>query len=152
MLYASAVGEAGNFCHHRILASLRANDGDTKYVPPSGGLFDLVAAPHYFFELVAWWGIGMVAVRFHSCHPCKHSYAIDEFECPRRHEQICEFASMHLTLNDTCEQMHWNALLVAASMTSYLGGRSVAQNRWNRQKFGADGWPESRKNLIPYVF
>lgn len=104
-----AVGELGNWYHHSVLASLRAKDGETKYVPPSGGLFEFVAAPHYLFELIAWWGIGLVA-------------------------------------------MHWNALLVAATMTSYLGGRSVAQNRWNRQKFGSDGWPASRKNLVPFLF
>ena len=62
---AVAVGELGNLYHHQILASLRGNNGDTKYVPPSGGLFDLVAAPHYLFELIAWWGIGIVAVRPH---------------------------------------------------------------------------------------
>ena len=60
------VGEAGNCFHHRILAALRASDSDTKYMPPSGGLFELVAAPHYLFELVAWWGIGLVAMHWNA--------------------------------------------------------------------------------------
>ena len=60
------VGEAGNFLHHRILAALRTSDSDTKYMPPSGGLFELVAAPHYLFELVAWWGIGRVAMHWNA--------------------------------------------------------------------------------------
>ena len=68
------VGEVGNWFHHKILASLRTNDGGNgggpKYVPPSGALFELVAAPHYLFELVAWWGIGIVAVRLPPSASC----------------------------------------------------------------------------------
>jgi very-long-chain enoyl-CoA reductase len=30
-------------------------------VPPEGGLFSFVAAPHYFFEVIGWVGIGVVA-------------------------------------------------------------------------------------------
>ena len=48
-----AVGSAGNLYHHHLLASLRKG-GDTGYKVPMGGLFELVAAPHYLFELVAW--------------------------------------------------------------------------------------------------
>ena len=101
------VGQLGNLYHHALLASLRA-PGSRAYVVPSGGLFGLVAAPHYFFELVAWWGLAMVAD-------------------------------------------HFNVYLVATAMTSYLGGRSVAQNRYNREKF-KDKWPGSRRNLVPFLF
>ena len=47
---------------------------------------------------------------------------------------------------------HLNVYLVFASMCSYLSGRSVAQNEFNRKKFSSDEWPETRKNLIPFVF
>jgi len=44
-----------------------------------------------------------------------------------------------------------NAVLVSGGMASYLTGRSVATTRWYKEKFGK-AWPESRKNLIPFVF
>ena len=44
-----AVGEAGNFYHHYLLANMRKGDSK-KYVVPHGGLFIYVACPHYFFE------------------------------------------------------------------------------------------------------
>lgn len=60
-----AVGQLGNLYHHWLLARLR--DKDTKapskddrkraYKIPQGGLFPLVAMPHYLFELVAWLGV-----------------------------------------------------------------------------------------------
>lgn len=61
-----AIGSLGNFYHHWLLASLRSNpdkksDSSKKYVPPRGGLFSSVAAPHYLFEVIAWIGIGLVA-------------------------------------------------------------------------------------------
>lgn len=37
------------------------------------------------------------------------------------------------------------------SMSSYLCARSKNQNEWNRQKFDEKEWPESRKNLIPFL-
>jgi len=46
---------------------------------------------------------------------------------------------------------HANAYLIFASMASYLGGRSVSQNNWNRKKFPKE-WPRTRKNLIPFLF
>ena len=109
-----ALGEMGNLYHHWLLAGLRSGASATTsvtttgYSPPSGGLFEYVAAPHYLFEIVAWWGIALCA-------------------------------------------QQTNALLVAASMTSYLSGRAVAQNRWNRQKFG-ESWPATRKSMIPFAF
>lgn len=47
---------------------------------------------------------------------------------------------------------HLNAYLVVASMSSYLGGRSVAQNEFNKTKFDEKDWPRERKNMIPFVF
>ena len=61
-----AAGSLGNFYHHWLLARLRSDpdkksDSSKKYVPPRGGLFSSVAAPHYLFEVIAWLGIGVVA-------------------------------------------------------------------------------------------
>jgi len=55
-----AVGTLGNFYYHVLLRQLRCSDTE-KYVEPTGGLFDYVAAPHYLFELLAWWGVALVA-------------------------------------------------------------------------------------------
>lgn len=46
---------------------------------------------------------------------------------------------------------HANALLIFTSMSSYLGGRSVAQNKWNMEKFPIE-WPSTQKNMIPFIF
>eukprot|EP01052_Picozoa_sp_SAG31_P039950 SAG31_NODE_5664_length_2395_cov_1.436847_1_plen_262_part_00 len=54
------VGLLGNCYHHWLLASLR-KPGETGYKVPSGGLFELVAAPHYLFELIGWYGLALVA-------------------------------------------------------------------------------------------
>ena len=79
-------GELGNLYHHVLLASMRRNKGAspsppaasdvkrdastpptppapvaTGYSVPQGGLFPLVAAPHYLFEIVAWVGIALAA-------------------------------------------------------------------------------------------
>ncbi len=108
-----AVGIAGNFHHHYLLAQLRKDSKNSvagkKYVAPKGGLFSYVATPHYFFELIGWLGIAMVS-------------------------------------------NHLNAYLVVASMSSYLAGRSVAQNEFNKEKFDEKDWPRNRKNLIPFIF
>ena len=61
-----ALGSIGNLYHHWLLACLRSDpkkksDSSKKYVPPAGGLFSSVAAPHYLFEVIAWLGIGLVA-------------------------------------------------------------------------------------------
>ncbi|KAL3796414.1 hypothetical protein HJC23_004211 [Cyclotella cryptica] len=47
---------------------------------------------------------------------------------------------------------HLNVYLVVASMSSYLGGRSVAQNEFNRKTFDERDWPRSRKNIVPFLF
>jgi very-long-chain enoyl-CoA reductase len=57
------VGQLGNLYHHYLLRTLRSEGkDDTRYRVPMGGLFSAcggVAAPHYLFELVSWWGIGI---------------------------------------------------------------------------------------------
>mmetsp|Transcript_48810 Transcript_48810/g.95422 ORF Transcript_48810/g.95422 Transcript_48810/m.95422 type:complete len:268 (+) Transcript_48810:240-1043(+) len=45
-----------------------------------------------------------------------------------------------------------NAFLVFTSMSSYLAGRAVSQNAWNRSKFSDIDWPASRKNIVPFIF
>ena len=47
---------------------------------------------------------------------------------------------------------HINVYLLFLSMCSYLGGRAVAQNEFNRTKFDENDWPLDRKNIVPYVF
>jgi very-long-chain enoyl-CoA reductase len=53
------VGITGNFFHHKLLADLRKDSLD--YVEPRGGLFELVACPHYLFELLTWLGIALIS-------------------------------------------------------------------------------------------
>lgn len=57
-------GQAGNGYHHVLLAKLRGKEGDTEYKVPRGGWFEYVAAPHYFFELLAWCGVAFVSQHF----------------------------------------------------------------------------------------
>ena len=62
------VGEIGNLYHHYLLKRLRQqkDETDRRYLPPAGGLFTLVAAPHYLFELAAWLGMACVAQQTHA--------------------------------------------------------------------------------------
>lgn len=58
------MGQLGNLYHHYLLTTLRTNTSaeskeKKRYVAPRGGLFSLVAAPHYFCELVSWLGIAI---------------------------------------------------------------------------------------------
>lgn len=53
------IGILGNFIHHKILADLRT--GTNEYTIPKGGLFDLVACPHYLFEIIIWLGITLLS-------------------------------------------------------------------------------------------
>lgn len=53
------IGILGNFIHHKILADLRT--GTNKYIIPKGGLFDLIACPHYLFEIIIWLGIALLS-------------------------------------------------------------------------------------------
>lgn len=62
------IGSLGNLYHHYLLALLRSSSkgqdsktGKKTYKAPNGGLFEYVATPHYFFELVAWLGISIVS-------------------------------------------------------------------------------------------
>lgn len=48
-----AIGEIGNFFHHRLLAGLK-RPAAGGYAMPSGFLFDYVSCPHYFFETLSW--------------------------------------------------------------------------------------------------
>jgi 3-oxo-5-alpha-steroid 4-dehydrogenase 1 len=60
-----AIGQAGNFYHHYLLANLR-KPGEKEYKVPKGGLFTYIAAPHYLFELVSWLGASLVARHLNS--------------------------------------------------------------------------------------
>lgn len=103
-------GLAGNYFHHVKLSDLRKDSSaSAKYTAPKGGMFEYVASPHYFFELLGWLGVAITAE-------------------------------------------HGNAYLVFTSMTSYLSGRAVAQNQWNKKMFSKDEWPENRKNIVPFLF
>jgi len=53
------IGQSGNFYHHKLLANLR--ESETGYFIPRGGLFEQVACPHYFFEVIAWVGIALIS-------------------------------------------------------------------------------------------
>ena len=55
-----ALGLVGNLYHHYLLATLR-KPGEKGYKVPRGGFFELVAAPHYFFELIGWAGITLMS-------------------------------------------------------------------------------------------
>uniref|UniRef100_A0A7S4RTC1 3-oxo-5-alpha-steroid 4-dehydrogenase C-terminal domain-containing protein n=1 Tax=Ditylum brightwellii TaxID=49249 RepID=A0A7S4RTC1_9STRA len=58
------IGSLGNLYHHYLLASLRSGvslSEKKKYMAPKGGMFEYVATPHYFFELVAWMGIALAS-------------------------------------------------------------------------------------------
>lgn len=127
----NAIGQFGNFYHHWLLASLRSrsscalSDGlsshgvtsrsslmsvsgsKSNYFVPQGAFFSFVTCPHYFFELVAWFGLACVTGQL-------------------------------------------NAFLVAADMTSYLAGRSMATTKWYRQRF--EDYPAERRHLIPFFF
>lgn len=64
------IGQIGNLYHHYLLSTLRKdkiNDVKDKeqilktYKVPTGGLFNYVTMPHYFFELISWLGIALCA-------------------------------------------------------------------------------------------
>ncbi|KAJ6767570.1 3-OXO-5-ALPHA-STEROID 4-DEHYDROGENASE FAMILY PROTEIN [Salix koriyanagi] len=76
------VGIVGNFYHHLLLASLRTKI-DKGYKVPKGGLFGLVACPHYFFEILSFLGICFISQTLYSfastistiCYLMGRSYA-----------------------------------------------------------------------------
>ncbi|KAI3893882.1 hypothetical protein MKX03_025214 [Papaver bracteatum] len=57
------VGIVGSFYHHCILANLRKekSGADKGYKIPKGGLFGVVVCPHYFFEILTFIGISLMA-------------------------------------------------------------------------------------------
>ncbi|EYU38075.1 hypothetical protein ABFS82_06G158100 [Erythranthe guttata] len=50
------VGIGGNFYHHFLLSKLRTG-AEKQYKIPQGGFFSLVICPHYFFEILGFFGI-----------------------------------------------------------------------------------------------
>lgn len=54
------IGTSGNFYHHYLLANLRSKN-ETGYKIPTGGLFGFVICPHYLFEIIALFGISLMA-------------------------------------------------------------------------------------------
>jgi very-long-chain enoyl-CoA reductase len=54
-------GQALNFYHHLLLARLRPAGDGGGYRIPQGGLFSLVACPHYLAEIVSWIGYAVMA-------------------------------------------------------------------------------------------
>lgn len=86
----TVIGQLGNGYHHYVLATLRKDEKQSqkqRYVAPRGGLFEFVAAPHYFFELVSWLGIAFAAqqlnafleVLSHTGYLMGRSYQANEF-------------------------------------------------------------------------
>ncbi|RFU32853.1 hypothetical protein B7463_g3525, partial [Scytalidium lignicola] len=53
-------GEIANAHTHRILSNLRSPGGTERGIPQGLG-FNLVTCPNYFFEMLAWFGIAIVA-------------------------------------------------------------------------------------------
>jgi len=65
----SFLGQLGNFYHHFIWTRLRKASKDSstnKYVVPHGGLFRLVTMPHYFCEIISWFGLACVTQQFNA--------------------------------------------------------------------------------------
>lgn len=58
---AFVIGCFGNLYHHYLLRRLRESAVGVQYVMPKTAWFEYAAAPHYFFELVEWLGIAVVA-------------------------------------------------------------------------------------------
>lgn len=61
------LGEAGNTWAHQKLRALRSSPlqsaaaGQSERKLPDGGLFSLVACPHYLFEITSWLGFALVS-------------------------------------------------------------------------------------------
>ncbi|GBF49695.1 hypothetical protein LPTSP4_12110 [Leptospira ryugenii] len=60
-LFLFFLGQAGNLYHHIILRNLRSNSETKEYKVPDKGLFKILVCPHYFFELISWFGFAMVS-------------------------------------------------------------------------------------------
>lgn len=59
------IGIVGNFYHHVLLSNLRKK-GDKGYKIPKGGLFGLVICPHYFFEILEFYGVFFISRTLYS--------------------------------------------------------------------------------------
>mmetsp|Transcript_714 Transcript_714/g.853 ORF Transcript_714/g.853 Transcript_714/m.853 type:complete len:255 (-) Transcript_714:8-772(-) len=55
------LSEFGNFLCHAHLKSLRSDPKDTSWKIPYRWPFSIIAAPHYTFELMSWWGYVLMA-------------------------------------------------------------------------------------------
>jgi protein-S-isoprenylcysteine O-methyltransferase Ste14 len=106
-----AIGSLGNLYHHHLLALLRSvgnsKTATKEYRAPNGGLFEYVATPHYFFELVAWLGISVASQHLTShltfvsmtCYLCARAYnqnqwnkkKFDEKEWPSSRKNLIPF-------------------------------------------------------------
>ncbi|KAI4384333.1 hypothetical protein MLD38_002504 [Melastoma candidum] len=54
-------GILGNFYHNYLLSGQRENEDDKEYKIPKGGLFSLVACPHYLFDIVTLLGMSCIS-------------------------------------------------------------------------------------------
>lgn len=54
------LGEAGNAWAHQKLRALRTSMGTSERKVPRGGAFELVACPHYLFEITSWVGFAIM--------------------------------------------------------------------------------------------
>jgi len=54
------VGQMGNLYHHYLQTTWKRGK-NLQYVVPHGGMFSLIACPHYFFEIIAFFGFSLVA-------------------------------------------------------------------------------------------
>jgi very-long-chain enoyl-CoA reductase len=54
------LGEAGNAWAHQKLRALRTSFGSSEKKVPRGGAFELVACPHYLFEIMSWSGFAVM--------------------------------------------------------------------------------------------
>ena len=55
------IGECGNSLHHYLLSKMRKKDVKG-HVIPHKALFEMVSCPHYFFELISWFGFILISL------------------------------------------------------------------------------------------
>ncbi|OEL18786.1 hypothetical protein BAE44_0020197 [Dichanthelium oligosanthes] len=107
-----AIGVSGNLYHHYLLSRLRADGGGDKgYKVPRGGLFELVACPHYLFEIIAFFGFAMITqtvfafavavgtVAYLAARSCvtRKWYSSKFEEFPARIKPLCRMSCSHLS-------------------------------------------------------
>jgi len=59
-----SIGQMGNLYHHILLRKLRTSTSERKYSIPSGGWFEFLVCPHYFFELISWLGMAILSTHW----------------------------------------------------------------------------------------